>query len=175
MVRIMHTLVTDELICVLGPLNAASFTKGGDAAGNFKIVNGRELRAAKAVPSGAYSLTVSAVNSQGEASTTPLGVTVFVDPKAPTDIALSAATVAASAAIDTVVGDLTTTDPEVGDTFTYRIDQGTGDFKIGGTGNAQLLVARSLAGKAGTNIPVRIITTDAAGLTFIKIFSISIT
>lgn len=171
MARVMRALVTDDLVCILGPKNVTSFVKSGDAGGNFKIVNGNELRAAKAVPSGAYSVSVAAVNSQAETGTTRT-VTIFVDPHSPTDIALSAATVANTAAVNTVVGNLTTTDADAGDTFTYTMANPTGEFKIV---VAAIQVAKALTGMGGQNITVKVTSTDASGLAVTKSFLIAIT
>ena len=44
----------------------------------------------------------------------------------PTNITLSNSAVAENQAINTVVGSLTTTDPDTGDTFTYSLVSGTG-------------------------------------------------
>jgi len=46
---------------------------------------------------------------------------------APTDIALSANTLAENAGANAVVGSLTSTDPDVGDTFVYSLIAGAGD------------------------------------------------
>jgi hypothetical protein len=166
-------LVTDQLIMILGPREAKSFTKAGDAAGNFKIVNGNQLRAAKAVPSGAYSVGAIANNWQDEAGSTRT-VTIFVDPRPPTDIALSGAgTIAVASAVNAVVGSLTSTDPEAGDTFTYTGADAGGYLKIGGVGNAQVLVAKALP-VAGTGITIPITSTDAAGLAFTKSFLVTV-
>jgi len=44
----------------------------------------------------------------------------------PTDITLSSLTVAENEPVGTVVGTFSTTDPNVGDTFTYSLVAGTG-------------------------------------------------
>lgn len=93
-------------------------------------------------------------------------ITSTAPPTAPSDLALSASTIARTANIGTTVGTLTTTDPTPGDTFTYTLASGAGDsdngeFAISGS---NLITDRSLAGFAGgTMLAVRVRTTDAIG------------
>lgn len=175
--RVMHALANNDLIVVLGPRKASSFVKSGDAAGNFKITNGNELRAAKAVPNGVYSVSVAAVNAQGEEGSTRT-VSIFVDPHPPTDINLSGLTVAATAAVNTVVGNLTTTDADAGDTFTYTLVESVSPgpappyFKISG---ATVQVAKALTGLAGNPTTIDVTSTDASGLAVTKPFQLIIT
>ena len=93
----------------------------------------------------------------------------------PTDIALTAATVNQSAGANAVVGTLNSTDADSGNTHTYSLVAGAGDtnnasFNISGT-SLRLTTPTSLAG--GT-YSVRIRTTDNAGGTFDKGFTITV-
>lgn len=100
-----------------------------------------------------------------------------VSNQAPTDLALSPATVAENASTGTVVGALTSTDPDVGDTFTYSLVAGTGDtdnalFAVNG---ANLEVAGAIDFEAGASLTVRLRTTDAGGLFFEEAVTITVT
>ncbi len=82
----------------------------------------------------------------------------------PTNITLSATSVASGAAIGTTVGTFTSTDPDTGDTFTYTLVAGTGDtdnssFTI--TGN-QLKTAVAVNAATKSSYSLRVRTTDAA-------------
>jgi PKD repeat protein len=95
----------------------------------------------------------------------------------PTDIALSASTVNEHLASGTTVGTLTTTDRNVGDTFTYTLATGTGDtdnasFTIGG---ANLQTAASFDFETKSSYSIRVRTTDQGGLWFEKQFTVSVT
>ena len=97
--------------------------------------------------------------------------------QAPTDLALSATSVAENQPAGTVVGDLSTTDPDAGDTFTYSLVSGTGSTDNGSftiSGN-QLKTAASFNYETKSTYSIRIRTTDAGGLTFDKVFPISVT
>ena len=96
---------------------------------------------------------------------------------APTDIALSNNTVAENAGANATVGTLSTTDPNVGDTFTYTLVAGTGSTGNGSfniSGNT-LRATASLNFEAQSSYSVRIRTTDQAGLFFEEAFTITVT
>lgn len=94
----------------------------------------------------------------------------------PTDIALSASTVAENSAVDTLVGLFTTTDATSGDTFTYTLVAGTGDtnnalFKITGD---QLLVNGMIDFETTPTLSIRVRSTDQNGSFFEKVFTITV-
>ncbi|YCM45166.1 lamin tail domain-containing protein [Verrucomicrobiaceae bacterium 227] len=96
---------------------------------------------------------------------------------APTDLTLSASAIARTAAIGTLVGDLTTTDPTPDDTFTYTLVTGAGDtdndnFEISAS---TLVTRRSLSEiPAETTLSVRIRSTDANGQFFEKALPVQV-
>src|SRR5690606_6408893 len=93
----------------------------------------------------------------------------------PSDISLSNNSVAQSGGANASVGTLTTSDPDIGDTFTYTLVAGDGDthntsFNISG---ASLRANDSSALTAGS-YSVRIRTTDNAGGSFEKVFTVTV-
>jgi hypothetical protein len=95
----------------------------------------------------------------------------------PTDIALSTNSVAENTAQGTNVGNLSTTDQDTADSFTYSLVAGVGstdnnDFQING---AALEVKNPLNFEAGASRSVRIQTDDGHGGTFSKAFTITVT
>jgi hypothetical protein len=97
---------------------------------------------------------------------------------APTDIALSASSIAENNAVGDSVGTLSSTDVDAGDTFTYTLVSGTGD-----TDNASFNISGSSL-QAGvvfdfetppTSYSIRVRTTDSANNTFEEVFSITVT
>jgi gliding motility-associated-like protein len=98
------------------------------------------------------------------------------NPVAPTDISLSSASINENNAVNAVVGTLTTTDADSGDTHTYTLVSGSGDtdntsFTISGN---QLRTSVAFDFETKSSYRVRIKTTDAAGLSFEKSFTILI-
>lgn len=75
----------------------------------------------------------------------------------------------------TAIGNLSTTDPDAGDTFTYSLVSGYGDnaaFSISG-GN-QLTINSSPDYETKTTYDIKVRTTDQGGLFFEKVFAIGI-
>ena len=102
-------------------------------------------------------------------------VTVGNVNEAPTDIALSKATIAENSAVGAEVGILSATDPDLGDTFTFSLtDSANGAFKIE---NGKLVVADSskLDFEKAASHQVKIAVKDAGGLTFEKVVTIGVT
>src|SRR5205814_1505855 len=95
----------------------------------------------------------------------------------PTDIALSAATVAENQAANTVVGALSTTDVDAGSTFTYTLVAGVGStdnasFNISG---ANLQTSAAFDFETKNSYSVRIRSTDNGALFFEKAFVVTVT
>lgn len=95
----------------------------------------------------------------------------------PTDIALTASSINENVAVGSTVGTLSTTDVEVGDTFTYTLVSGAGStdnatFNISGS---NLRVTTSLNYEAKSSYSIRVRTTDQVGLWYEKQFTISVT
>ena len=94
----------------------------------------------------------------------------------PTNIALSVATVAENSAVGTTVGSLTTADPDVGNTFSYRLVSGTGSADNGAfeiVGN-QLRTRAAFDFEARSGYSVRVRSTDQGGLFTEKNFAIGV-
>ncbi|MFN9373734.1 MAG: beta strand repeat-containing protein, partial [Planctomycetaceae bacterium] len=95
-----------------------------------------------------------------------------VSNSAPTNITLSASSVAENQPSGTAVGSFSTTDPDVGDTFTYALVAGdVADFQIVGS---ELRSNRAFDFETKSSYSVTVRTTDAGGRTFDKIFTISV-
>ncbi len=94
----------------------------------------------------------------------------------PTALALSLSTIAENNVTGAVVGNLSTTDPDAGNTFTYTLVSGSGDtdnagFTIAG---AQLKAAVSFNYEVKNSYTVRIRTTDQGGLSFERAVAITV-
>ena len=122
--------------------------------------------------------TVSAVLPNLDSST--LDVVLFGndDGVAPTDISLSASSLAENNAVNAVVGTLSSTDATVGgDTHTYSLVTGTGDtdnaaFNISGS-DLRATVAFNFETKSSYSIRVR--STDSKGNSFEEPLNITVT
>ena len=93
----------------------------------------------------------------------------------PTDITLSANTIPEQSVANTIIGALTTTDPDAGNKFTYELVAGYGDnasFNISGA-NVRNTDVFDFQTKSSYSIKVRSI--DQLGASFDKIFTITVT
>jgi Ca2+-binding RTX toxin-like protein len=95
----------------------------------------------------------------------------------PTNFVLSNSSVGENQAIGTVIGNLNTTDPDSGDTFTYSLVTGTGStdnalFAIAGN---QLKTNSVFDYETKKNYSIRMKTTDQGGLSVEKVLTIGIT
>ncbi|MBE9200432.1 MULTISPECIES: DUF4347 domain-containing protein [unclassified Nodularia (in: cyanobacteria)] len=117
------------------------------------------------------------VNDGGLNSTTVnrnINVTAVND--APTNLNLSNNAVADNQAVGTIIGNLSTTDPDIGDSFTYSLVTGTGatdnaSFTISGN----QLQTNAIFNYATKNIySVLVRTTDQGGLSYDRQFTINI-
>ncbi len=127
--------------------------------------------------SGSDTLTITSTDSLGTADTDNLSITVTPVNETPTDLALSANTVAENAANGMVVGTVAGTDPDPGDTKSYSFtDSAGGRFAIN-SATGQITVADSslLNYEAATSHSVTVRVTDSGGLTYDKTFTINLT
>lgn len=92
----------------------------------------------------------------------------------PTDIELSSSTVAENQPAGTVVGTLSTTDPNEGDTHTYSIIQDYEDFNCFSIDGNQLKTAKEFDFETKSTYTVKIETNDIKGGAYQEIFSITI-
>ena len=144
---------------VVGPGSGdnASFAIVGESLTSAAVFN-FEARSA-------HSIRVRAVDAAGNAFERPLLVTVTDANDAPLAIALSKAKIAENAPANTVIGTLSTTDPDVGDSFTYALVAGAGgddnaSFNISGT-SLRSSVAFDFEARSAYSVRVR--STDKGG------------
>lgn len=96
---------------------------------------------------------------------------------APTDISLSASSIAENNAVGDVIGSLSTTDQDAGNTFTYSLVSGTGstDNASFSITDANLKAGIAFDYETKSSYSIRVRTTDQGGLYFEKVFTITVT
>ncbi|RUO38069.1 hypothetical protein CWE22_11690, partial [Pseudidiomarina aestuarii] len=124
--------------------------------------------------SGSATITIRATDAGGLFVEDTFTVTVLALNDAPTDIALSNASVNQSGGANAVVGTLSSTDIDDAN-HTYTLVSGTGDtnnssFNINGT----TLRANDAGALANGSYSVRVRATDAGSLSFEKAFSVTV-
>ncbi|KLU01377.1 other cellular organization [Rhodopirellula islandica] len=126
-----------------------------------------------------YSVRVKSTDSNGATITQALTITITDTSvnATPTAIAIDNSSIAEDTASGSTVGELSTTDADAGDTFTYALVSGDGDtdnaaFTIDGS---NLVTATTFDFDTQASYSVRIQTTDSAGATFEQALTITIT
>jgi hypothetical protein len=89
----------------------------------------------------------------------------------PTDITLSNNSINENSAVNTIIGTLSATDSDSGETFTFSVVSGSANFNISGT---SLRSSQSFNYEVATSHNVTIRVTDSVGQTFDKIFTINV-
>jgi hypothetical protein len=162
--------LTWSLVSGSGDTDNASFTMGPTGiltinSGNFNFENKQSYSVRVNVNdgtvdvSGSFTITITNVN------------------EIPTDISLSASSIAENNSTNAIIGTLSTTDPDSSNTFTYTLVSGSGDtdnasFNI----NANQLRASIVFNYENkSSYSIRIRSTDQGGLFYEKQFTITIT
>ncbi|MEA3194555.1 MAG: hypothetical protein QOD26_2888, partial [Betaproteobacteria bacterium] len=123
---------------------------------------------------GTVDVKVTATDAVGASVSDVFGLNVANTNDAPTNIALSANTVAENSA-NATVGTLSTTDVDAGDTFTYSIQPGGDGAQFVISGNSLKVGSTALDYEAGAIRSVTVRTTDAGGAFVDKTFTVNVT
>ncbi|MFM2216931.1 MAG: Calcium-dependent protease precursor [Planctomycetota bacterium] len=151
----------------------------GDADNAACYIDGSSLRASNSFDfeaKSSYSLRVRSTDADGLFFEKVFTINVTDVNDAPSDIAVSSNTTPENAGVNSLVGTLSTTDPDAGDTFTYTLVTGTGDtdntaFNIDGS---SLRASNNFDFETQSSYSLRIRSTDAAGLFFEKIVTVNV-
>ncbi|MBL8813567.1 MAG: cadherin domain-containing protein, partial [Planctomycetaceae bacterium] len=148
---------------------------GDNAAFN---VSGTSLRANAGFDfetKNSYSVTVRVTDANGLSFDKQFTISVTDVNETPTNISLSHNSLAENAGANAVIGTLSGTDPDAGDTLTFSLPAGLGDnaaFNVSGT---SLRANTSFDFETKNSYSVTVRVTDAGGLSFDKQFTISVT
>lgn len=151
-----------------------------DAQGRFQIV-GDQLQVADGTlidfeTATEYNLTVRSTDAGGLSHTQDFTITVTDINEAPTEITLSPNAILENSPDNSLIGSLTTDDPDQGDTHTYELVSGTGDtdnaaFTLTGD---QLFLQNSPNFETQSSYSLRVRSTDADGLSTEKVLTVQI-
>jgi gliding motility-associated-like protein len=152
----------------------------GDADNTSFNINDNSLRITDSPDfetKNSYTVRIRTTDQGGLTYEEAFTITITEENEAPTDIALSASTIAENTDPNAVVGTLSSTDPDAANTVTYTFASGAGDtdnasFNISGT---SLQITNSPDFEAKNSYSIRIRATDQGDLTYDEIFTITIT
>lgn len=156
-----------------------TFALADDAGGRFEIVNGNELHVVAGTSldheaAGDHAVTVDVTDAEGLTLSRTFTIAVNNVNEAPIDIALSATSIEENAAAGTVVGTLSATDPDAGETFTYTLLDNTDRFEIVGD-QLKVKAGAVLNFEDASSHQLNIQVTDTGNLTHQKTFTIAVT
>lgn len=175
------SLLSNQTILASSPIGAAvsifvpkdvpealSYTLLSGGGGLFGV-EGRELVVKGALVGGqSYTLSVRATNEFGLTRDQTFTVQTLSN-SAPSNLTLSGNTVNQSATVGTVVGTVSATDPDPGDSLAYSLSgNASGHFALNGS---QLVVASALD---AVPYSVTVVATDLGGLSTSKSFTINV-
>jgi hypothetical protein len=158
-----------------------AYTLVDDAEGRFAIEGNRLLVADDSLlnyeASTEHTIRIRTTdrNGQGLSYEQDLRVTVIDVNEAPTDVALTAVSVAESSVVGTVVGSFSSVDPDNGETFVYTlVDDADGRFKIVGD-QLQVANGRLLDYETASSLTIRVRATDRHDASVEADFAITVT
>lgn len=184
------TLVFDEIVTIgAGGSGGFSFwTEGGSASVTYSSGSGtdtlvctlgRTVKSTELFPEIFYTQPGDGIQDAAGNELASFGFSLTVNDStqnaAPTDIALSKSTVSVAGGANAVVGTLSATDADYGETFTFALVAGTGDtnnasFNISGTN-----LRCTDPGVLGVGVySVRVRVTDSASNTYEEAFSVEV-
>ncbi|HEU5063737.1 MAG TPA: Ig-like domain-containing protein, partial [Solirubrobacterales bacterium] len=154
-------------------------TGEGDADNGSFEISGDKLKSKASFnfeADSSYSIRVRTTDAGGKTFEKQLTITIENANDPPTDLAISKAEINENEPAGTEVGAFSTTDEDVGDTFTYSLVSGegsadNGSFEISGN---KLKAKTSFNFEADSSYSIRVRTTDAGGKTFEKQLTITI-
>ncbi|HVK14325.1 MAG TPA: Ig-like domain-containing protein, partial [Gemmataceae bacterium] len=157
------------------PLTVTGFTQPAHGAVTQTTGGLRYTPATGYIGSDTFTYTIS--DGDGGQATGTVTVTVLAPSNPPTDVSLSAGSMAENQAAGSLVGSFTAADPDPGDTHTFALAAGAGDadnaaFTIA-DGQLRTAVVLNRETKAGLSIRVR--ATDSVGLWFEKVIALTVT
>ena len=139
-----------------------------DASGNFTIdPNSGEIRTTGALDHEAqdsYTVTIAATDAGGLTTSQTVTLNVNDINEAPVNVTLTGDSVDENLAAGTLVGTVSASDPDAGDSWTYSITDASGNFTID-PNSGEIRTTGALDHEAQDSYTVTIAATDAGGLT----------
>ncbi|MDC0226211.1 putative Ig domain-containing protein [Gammaproteobacteria bacterium] len=154
-----------------------TYTLSGDDADSFEVVNGQlKLKAGVSADyesKSTYAVTVTTTDGSGSTFAQSFNVAITDVNDAPTAISLSASSIDENTA-GVVVGTLTTSDQDDGDTFTYEISGPYASYFEIKNGILRLKENQSVNYELTNSLLISVKAIDSGGLITTHIFNISV-
>ena len=154
-----------------------TYTLSGTGSENFEVVDG-QLKLKDGISANyevlnSYSVMITATDDSGYTKATTYAIEVIDVNEIPTAIALSATAIDENS-VGAIVGDLTTTDEDIGDSHTYTLTGDDADSFEVVDGQLKLKDGVSANYEAQNSYAVTVTATDSGGLTTSQAFTVTI-
>ena len=176
--KVIDLVGTDEN--VMGEQFTYSLVAGTGATDNASFkVSGSELQTNTALDfetKKAYSVRLRVTDAYGRFDEKALSITITDVNETPSAMAITKSNLYESNTINQVVGALSTTDQDAGDSHTYSLVSGVGStdntaFNVSGN---QIRASQVFSSATKNSYSIRVRTTDKGGLSFEKVYTVSI-
>ena len=137
-------------------------------------INGDNLQASKSFDfetQNRYTIRIKTEDNKGGTFEQDFTITILDANDNPTQIRLNKSSILENNSLNAVIGNLSTTDQDAGDTHTYTLVSGRADFNINGN---NLQASKSFNFETQSSYNIRIRTEDSKGSTFEQGFTITI-
>ncbi|MFY0593664.1 tandem-95 repeat protein [Roseivirga sp.] len=128
---------------------------------NFEITN-------------SYSVRVKTEDAGGLSYEEALTIAVTNVNEAPSDISITSSTIDENQPVGTLIGSLSSTDEDEGDTFTYSLKAGVDDNDSFGIDAAGLITASEIDFETNSTYTLLLTSTDASGASFDKALTLNV-
>ncbi|GEM_PF-1599657 len=163
----------------IGSAYTFSFVAGDDDDGNDAFtISGNDLLSSDGWNHETFESTTIRVEASGLGGPFEKVFTININdvPETPTDIELDNASIGENQAVGSIVGELSTTDEDEGETYTYSLVAGTGDtdnasFEIDG---AQITTLEAFDFETKESYSIRVQTDDGNGGVLAEQFTIAV-
>jgi len=163
----------------IGDVSVFSLVSGtGDEDNSSFLISGNQLKSNVIFDyevRSTYTCRIQTDDQRGGTFQEEFTITILNADDPPTDIQLSNTSIEENQPISTIVGIMTTTDEDVGDTFTYTLVPGFSDNASFVVSNANLESAAIFSRSVKSSYSIKLRTTDSKGSSFDKAFTITIT
>ena len=152
-----------------------TYTLGGVDSGFFSITDSYELVTSTSFDfeaKSSYEIVITSRDRAGFAWTQTFTISITDSNDSPTNISLSANVIAENQVSDTLIGVLSSTDPDVGDFHTYSLRDDSDTFQIVGN---ELQSKLPLNYETNSRPVITIISNDGKGGIFEKDFTLEVT
>ncbi|PSB50835.1 Ig-like domain-containing protein, partial [Chamaesiphon polymorphus] len=184
--QVLENSADDTVIGVLStidpdPVDSYTYSLIDDAGGRFKLV-GDKIQVANGSllnfeANTQHQIQVQTIDSEGDSYLQSIDISVIDVNESPNNLVVLPTVILENSPSDTIVGTITSTDPDIGDSFTYSLVAGTGDgdnskFAIAGD---KLVIKNSPDYEAQPSYTIRLKTTDVGGLSYERQVTVNVT